>query len=444
MMTMSAGITLIVVVVFSLLVIVLRPSYALAAYITVLLWYPHYLVLMVGAIHLPASRIVVLVLLLRCLYDNQIRSKFIWSRLDTWVTLSVVVYVGAFLITRPFSESIINRGGFLFDTWFAYIVARLIITDRPTLTIVIKCISVVLAPLAILGAIEAITSWKPFFSLCQNSEWFYHWESYEARWGLTRAIGPFSHSILFGCCFAMFLPLIYYLRHQKRPWNVLAYVFSGTALVGCMSSMSSGSWMMIIVVILCLVMEKHAAWIKPAFIGFGLLCILIAVVSNRPFYHVIVSYANPIGGEGWHRAKLIDLAISHFGEWWLLGYGGRDPGWGSDLGMEKTDVTNQFILNGVEYGVLGIIALCGVLATAFGGVIRMYKRTGNPELKSLYWSLGSVQFSVIVTWMSVSFFGQMISLFYIILGMIGSSIGFVTNEGRNFQRIEVIPQRFKM
>jgi hypothetical protein len=85
-----------------------------------------------------------------------------------------------------------------------------------------------------------------------------------------------------------------------------------------------------------------------------------------------------------------------------------------------------------------------VLAPAFGGVIRMYKRTGNPELKSLYWSFGSVLFSVIVVWMSVSFFGQMISLFYIILGMIGSSIGFITNEGRNFKRIGIIPQRFKV
>jgi len=443
-MTMSGGITLIVAVIFSLLVVVLRPSYALAAYITALLWYPHYLVLIIGAIHLPASRIVVLLLLLRCLYDNQIRSKFIWSRLDTWVTLSMVVYVGVDFITIPFSDAMINRGGFLFDTWFAYIVVRLIITDRPTLTIVIKCISVVLAPLAILGVIESITSWKPFLSLCQDSEWFYHWESYEARWGLTRAIGPFEHAILFGCCFAMFLPLIYYLRHQKRPWNVLAYVFSGTAIVGCMSSMSSGPWMMATVIIFCLAIEKHRQLVKPLLIAFVLFCVFIGVVSNRPFYHVIISYADPVGGAGWHRAKLMDLAIEHFNEWYVVGYGGRDPGWGSSLGSGKTDVTNQFILSGVEYGVLGIIALCSVLATAFGGVIRMYKRTGNPELKSLYWSFGSVLFSVIVVWMSVSFFGQMISLFYIILGMIGSSIGFITNEGRNFKRIGIIPQRFKV
>jgi len=404
-----------------MLVLLVRPAYALAAYISVLFWYPSYLVVSIGTIDISASRIVVTVLLLRCLCDGRIRKKFTWSRLDTWVALSMFIYVVPYCITRPLSTAIENRGGFLIDTWFAYIVARLLVTDRASLVSVIKCVSIVLIPLALLGVVESLTGWQPFLPLGRFCPWYEQGISIRARWGLNRAIGPFNHPILFGCTFAMFLPLIYYLRHEKNKWHILAYVLSGTAFVGALSSMSSGPWVMAIVAIFCLALERHKHRVKPLFIFFIFSFVFVEIASNRTFYHVVASYANPLGGAGWHRAKLIDLAIEHFDKWWLAGYGGEDPGWGRYLGMSRTDVTNQFILNGVRYGILGIIALCAVLTTAFYSILRTYKNTAEPTLKSLCWSLGCVLASVIVTWMSVSFFGQILTLFYIILGIIGSS-----------------------
>jgi len=155
-------------------------------------------------------------------------------------------------------------------------------------------------------------------------------------------------------------------------------------------------------------------------------------MSNRTFYHVVASWANPLGGAGWHRAKLIDLAIEHFDEWWKVGYGDKDPGWGPALGMDHTDVTNEFVLNGIRYGILGIIVLLLVLAAAFRGIISTYERVPHKFDKSLCWAFGSMLFSVVVAWMSVSFFGQLITLFYSVLGMIGSisQVGFGWEAGR--------------
>jgi hypothetical protein len=150
------------------------------------------------------------------------------------------------------------------------------------------------------------------------------------------------------------------------------------------------------------------------------MCITIGIASNRPFYHVIASWSNPLGGAGWHRAKLIDVAIDKLDEWWKVGYGDKDPGWGSYFGMGRSDITNEYILNGVRYGILGVIAVCAVLATAFRGVISTYRRMKHPAMKSLCWAFGSLLFSVAVAWMSVSFFGQLLTLFYCSLGMIGS------------------------
>jgi len=315
------------------------------------------------------------------------------------------------------------------DTWFAYIVARFVVTDRATLISIIKCISVVLVPLAILGVIESVTGWQPFLPLFRFCPWYGGvGKILERRWGLSRAVGPFSHPILFGCGFVMFLPLIYYLRHEKNNWRVWGYVLSGVALIGALSSMSSGPWVMVIVVIFCMAMERQKRWVKLMLIFFASFCLFIGVASNRPFYHVVATYANPLGGSSWHRAKLIDCALEHFDEWYLLGYGDRDPGWGPSLGMSATDVTNEFILNGVRYGILGIVVLWGVLTTAFRDLLHMYKKAQNPEMKSLSWVLGTILFSVMVTWMSVSFFGQLMPLFYCILGIIGSSFRFVRYE----------------
>jgi len=355
----------------------------------------------------------------------------------------MVVYVGAYLITQvnPVEQTLEGRAGFLMDTWCAYLAARFIVTDRSKLITIIKCISVALVPLAILGVIESFTGWQPFAPLWRFSPWFRGGRYIsEGRCGLARAVGPFSHAILFGGVFAMFLPLIYYLHREKGDWKSFSYIILIVAMLGALSSMSSGPWVMVIIVIFCLVMEKHRKLIKPMFMFFVFSCIVIGIASNRPFYHVIASWANPLGGAGWHRAKLIDLAIENFNDWWMVGYGEKDPGWGRFLGMGRTDVTNEYILNGVRYGILGVIAICAVLIESFRGLISTYRKLRYPALKSLCWAFGSLLFSVAIAWMSVSFFGQLSTLVYCSIGMIGS----MCSPGFNWQipnRISIVRDR---
>ncbi len=417
------GVTLTFAIIVSLLVVTLRPRYAMVAYIASLLWYPTYLAVSIGTIELPVGRIVVSALLLRCLLDDRIRSGFNWSRLDTWVALSMLAYfsVGLICFVAPFSLRLEGRLGFLMDTWCAYLAVRFIVTSRARLISIIKCISILLVPLAVLGVIESISGWQPFYGLWHFCPWYYEGTVFDMRWGLTRAVGPFGVPILFGIGFALFLPLIYCLRHEQGRWRSLAYVLSAVAVIGALSSLSSGPWVMVIVVISCLAMEKYRQWIKPLLVFFIISCMLIGIISNRRFYHVLATrIANPLSGTGWHRAMLIDLAIEHFDEWWLTGYGGEDPGWGPSLGMTWTDVTNEYILTGVRYGALGVIALCVVLTATCRRIVFTYKRITYPAAQSLCWALGSLLVPVMVTWMSISFFGQLMPLFYGCLGIIVS------------------------
>ncbi|OHB61003.1 MAG: hypothetical protein A2167_01155 [Planctomycetes bacterium RBG_13_46_10] len=422
------GVTLTIGVFGSILVILLHPIYALAVYIAALVWYPNYLCVSIGTIDISVGRLIITVLLFRCLYDARLRSKFVWNRLDTWVAISMVIYVVMFCITRPLLPAIENRGGFLIDTWFTYIVTRLILTDSKDLIKFIKVVALILIPLALFGVIEAVTHWQPFLPLKRFRPWkpVVIGERVEietgmiGRWGFSRATGPFSHSILFGLCFTMFLPLIWVLRRERDQWGKLAYPFSAITVIGALSSMSSGPWVTAMAVGFLLMMERYKHWVKQGLVVLAVLCVLAEFASNRPLYHVIISHANPVGGAGWQRAKLIDCAIEDFGKWWLKGYGGQDPGWGRRTGMGHTDLNNEFIMAGVEYGILGLAALLAVYTAAVKATIRSHKLFASPQLKSWAWSIGVSIIATAIASFGVSFFGNTKMIFYLIIGIAGS------------------------
>lgn len=415
------GATLSVAIAACILILVLRPVHALIVYLAIILFYPTYLVLSLGTIDITAHRFVASVLLLKCLTNANLRGKFKWCRLDTWVTVYIFVCTVITFIIYPFQEALENRGGFIIDTWFMYLGVRLCITNRTDVLKVAKWISVSLVPLAILGVVEAYTGYQPFAGLAANAPWAVAVERVGvARFGLTRAIGPNGHPIIFGLCFTTLLPLVYYLRHERNNWGTMAYLLSGLAIIGAMSSVSSGPFAALIAVIVCLAMESFKKYLRDVLIGLGCCTVLAEIGSNRPFWHVMVGYLNPFGGSGWHRARLIDLAIEHFGEWYLLGYGGKDPGWGAQLGMAHTDVCNQFVLMGVTYGVWGLIAFCFMLTMAVRTVTLVHNSSTDPMVKSLAWAIGSIVVSSIIAFSSVSLMGQSIFLFYFTLGMVGS------------------------
>jgi hypothetical protein len=416
-----SGVTLLIGVTGAALILLLRPLWGFAVYMVVLFFYPTYVVVQLGTIDIPASRIVAAALLARCLLDQSLRRKFKWCSLDTWVMLYFGVTILVMCITQPPLEALENRAGSFMDTGFPYIAMRLCITSRAAMTTAVKSIAVLLVPLVLLGLLESAYNWRPYIAFRQYCPWRTKSTIPPGRLGFERAEGPFGNTAMFGASFAMLLPCIWALRHERGYWRSAAYVLSGAAIIGVLSSFSSGPWVMLIVIIGCLVLERFKWAVKSVIVFIILGCITVAIISNRPIYHVIVSYVDPLGGSGWHRAKLIDIAIEHFGEWWLAGYGDKDPGWGEHLGMAFTDVTNHFILDGIRYGIWGIIADICVFAVAIRRLRLLHRNSNDNIVKSWAWALGAAVVGTITICMSVSLGEQPITFLYIILGMVGSS-----------------------
>lgn len=426
------AVTLTIAMAGSLLVLLLKPARALAVYVIALLSYPTYLVVRIGPLDISDVRIIVSVLLLRCLLTPRLTANFKWRRLDRWVVFwAIITFVIPLFSWRiPVLKIIENRCGGLMDTFLVYLAARFCITDRKSMITAAKWIGVALVPLACLGAIESYTGWQPFTPFFQYCHWLTPDQigSINPRFGLYRAIGPSGHPISFGAVFVMILPLVYCLRHETGYWRSLSYGLSILITIGALSSMSSGPLMMVIMMIGCLALEHFKYLVKPFIVFFVLSCLLIDIISNRNFYDVIASYANPIGGSGGHRSQLIHLAIEHFNEWWMVGYGGQDPGWGESLGMTWTDITNYYIMAGVEYGLLGVIAICGILVVAIHTLVHLHNSVEDPVSRSWFWALGSIIVMLTIAFNAIAFAGQAGSLFYCILGMIGSSHNMALRE----------------
>ncbi len=314
-----------------------------------------------------------------------------------------------------------NRAGRLPDTYFAYMAARHCLVNHRSIVTAIKWVALAAIPIALIGVVESYTGWQSFNVLQVYCPWQNVTEpQLNLRSGLYRAIGPFNHSIVFGASLAIILPLAYCLRHEAGHWRKTTYLLVVLTTMGVLSSMSSGPVTMVLVIILCLTLERFRYLVKPLLVFAACSCVAVEIISNRSFYRVLTAYINPIGGSGWHRAKIIDLAIERFGEWWLAGYGGRDPGWGPSLGAIWTDITNHYVVAGVENGLLGIVALCGMLVTSLYMMIRLYRSTQDPALRSWYWALGSAIVTLAISFNAILFSGQAGTLFYCILGFIGS------------------------
>ena len=180
--------------------------------------------------------------------------------------------------------------------------------------------------------------------------------------------------------------------------------------------------MMVFMLAFAFVLERHKGVVKPM-LWFGIAsCFIVDLISNRTFYHVMASYANPIGGSGWHRARLIDLAIERFSEWWLLGYRGEDPGWGGRLGMAFTDITNNYIQMGVFYGLWGMIGLIGIMATAVIMIVRAHNQTQDEKFRSWSWAFGSLLGVLAISFTSLTLFDQSQTYFYAMIGCIASMV----------------------
>jgi len=431
------AITLGIAAIAVLLILLVPPRWGLIVYLVTLLCYPDYLRIIVFGCTVSTGRLIVTALLVRCLLDEQLRQGFRWTKLDTLIIAADAVYMLtlSYAAADAFVAAIKYQSGAMLDTTFAYFSARLIINNRAVLIHFVKVAAAVLVIMAFLGAFEAVTTISPYKGLLKyrfhaglspGDNKFADQEvmvghGHEERLGFFRAQGPHGHPIIFGASFALLLPLVWKLFYRTR-WRHWRIPVCGAIVVGGASSVSSTPFTGLFAALAGLAFERFERWGKQLFVLFILSCVFLEFYTGRPhFYYVLLGRLSIQDGTGYFRGQLIDAAMKHLPEYWLAGYGLRDPGWGPEIsGVDYTDVCVHYVYLAVMYGIFGLLAYLAIVFKLLFSLWRKYRRSVETIDRNICWAL-IVSIAVTLTLdLGGTPFGVLPALYSIIFGIGGS------------------------
>ena len=242
------------------------------------------------------------------------------------------------------------------------------------------------------------------------------------REGHVRAGGPFGHPILAGTVGGVLLPLMAGL------WKARHRLLASLGILACLaiifSSASSGPIMTALAGLFALWMWRYRHHIRFIQLTAVAAYIALDIVMQDPAYFLIARIDFVGGSTSWYRARLIQSAFEHLGEWWLAGTDiTRHWMWVVMPDPNQTDITSHYIQMGVYGGLLLMLLFIVVLIKGFAGVTQVLRRGHNlkPGSAFLVWTFGSSLFALTVTGFSVNYFDQTFVLLYVVLGTISSA-----------------------
>jgi hypothetical protein len=374
-------------------------------------------VLIIGGLHFYLIRILIFFGMVRVFVRGEIFSIKMTSIdkvLVAWLMVSSFLYVlfsGADVVLT-------ERMGGVYNTLGIYFFARALIWNLDDIVFNVRMLVIIIIPLAVLFAVEHTTGRNPFSFLGGVPE------ITGIREGQLRCQGPFRHPILAGTFGATAMPLFVGLWVYSGRGRILAAcaLLSATTIV--ITSSSSGpalAYLFGLFGLICWPFRRNMRAIRWGIVG---LLVTLHVYMKAPVWFLISRVGDLIGGGGWYRSALIDAAIHHFDEWWLIGTA-RTAHWmptGLAIDPNVADITNQFIAQGVNGGLLAMILFIWLIVKCFKtiGVSVLDKSHGSFSERFMIWSLGCTILGHVASFFSVSYFDQIIIFWYMSIAMIAA------------------------
>jgi len=361
-------------------------------------------------------RILILVALARVLIRNEL-ATIRFNKIDVvfvaWVLVGSLVYV----LQQGDPSAAVYVSGTSMDQLGAYFVTRALVRDIGDLRRFAVYTALLALFVSVFFAVEFATR-QNMFSIFGGVP-----ETTMMRQGKLRCQGAFSHPILAGVFWASIGAFLMgaFLGGRRRVLfggGVLACVFiigttaSSTPLLGFLSGVAF--W-------LAWPFRKYMRW---GFIGAPFVVAGLHIIMQAPVWH-LVSRVSAVGGStGYHRYVLIDGAIRHFHEWWLLGTTWTGH-WSEHF--QTWDIANQYIFEGVRGGIWRLGLFCSLVVFVGNAIAGAQGRARTKADRYLLWGFGASLFVHCVCFIGVSYFGQIQYLWYMTLaiGSAAASAGFV-------------------
>ncbi len=231
--------------------------------------------------------------------------------------------------------------------------------------------------------------------------------------GRFRCAGSFPHYIMLGCFWVSLVP-IFYASFKARIAPQRYLLGTVCALIIVYFSASSTPLLTIVAMMILWQCYNYRHNGKVLFRLLLLVLLFLHIIMNAPVWH-LMARVNIFGGStGWHRYHLFDQFVKHTSEWFFLGTQSTSH-WGSGL----TDITNQYVLEAVRGGIVSLILFISVLYRAIKicGQSSLLLVERQPADSWVAWGVCISLLGHSISFWGVSYFGQIMMLFYMTLAM---------------------------
>ena len=400
---------LISVLILGVAMLILPRRWAVMPMIIIACFISSYQKIVVLGLDFNLLRIMVLFGVVRVLVHREYQN-FNWKTID-----KVLIYYTASMMLIGIIQTgsfgtFINRLGSSFDTLGMYFLFRCQIRNWQDIDRLIVGSIIISIPVMIAFVYEFQTQ-RNLFAIFGGVP-----EVTVIREGQLRCQGAYSHPILAGCFWAVLTPLFVAQWWKKGAGKILASIgvvttfsivftcHSSTPVFGLVSACIGG------IMFPLRNRMREVRW--------TIVFVLTALhfIMKAPVWALVARASSIVGGTGYHRYALIDAFIRHFDEWALIGTRST-----AHWFFLSYDITNQYVLEGINGGLLTLILFFALLVLAFRDVGCLWRvNTGNSYQLALSWALGVSLFVHCMNFIGVSYFGQIIIIWYLVLGIIGS------------------------
>ncbi len=420
--------TIIIAVFLGILTFIVPRKYFLLPFILCACFVPADQRVIIFDLDFTPLRMLVLVGFFRTILWGE-RLTFKWNRFDklvfAWAICGAVIYI----IQWANMKVLIYKCGVLFDVIGLYWLFRINISSWGDIKLATKVFAVCSLVLAVLVGLEWATGQNPFAALGRLNT--------AVREGRYRCQASFPHAIIFGVFWATLVPLfIGFARQDKSKLLLWSAVAASAFIVAATASSTPMLTLLIVLILLCGYRWRRYA----ACAGWGILASLVAlhIVMQAPVWHLISRIGVVRGSASYHRYNLIEQAINHFGEWFFLGCLSTAH-WGQGL----SDITNQYILEGVRGGFVTLALFLVMIYMALRTLLRLSLQQQEHKQQFLIWCLIVIILGHCAAFFGVSYFGQIMMWWYMTL----AAVSFLYEDKKRGRRIVIhettLPRRQK-
>lgn len=394
-----------------------RRSQAILALILVACLIPVAQRVVVASLDFNMIRILLLFGWMRLIVRGELRPLRM-NEIDVAFFSWVLVAGTAFVIREESFSAVVYRLGQAFDAVGVYFLTRTLLR-RPddsvkAVRFLAICAALVVVPMTIEWAtgrnLFAVLGGVPALTIIRD--------------GRLRCQGAFSHPILAGTFGATLVPVFVgmYVAFPKLRRLALVGAISGT-LIAILAT-SSGAIMSLLAGFIGLALWRFRRHTRAMRRGLVVVLLILHFARDKPVWHLIARVSDVMGGEGFHRYRLIDAFVNHWSEWFLVGTPSTEH-WGPVL----WDTTNQYVDEGVTGGIFALLAFVILLSLAFRGTgiaARAGGRVGRKPAAQAFWcwGIGCGLLAHATAFMSVSYWGQMQVLLVLFLALISAELSF--------------------